>query len=721
MKAQVKSAVRVHRARAAGLLLTAALLAPIPACDNCPADPLKSDPGACGCGVPDTDTDGDGVPDCIDNCPNVANPDQADSDGDGVGDACPAGSFEAISADLAASERISTEIADSLNSGGAVDAALAAAAAALQGDPGVLGAVVGDDGETLWISHQSGLQEMVYVIRPDLEQVLPPHESVLEPTPEPNELGLGGSAASGKRRDAGQLFGQMNAVLPAQRAAVVANGFRLSQWDCDTTLCIGDMLGDCGYQVSSREGNLELFKSLSQYGLVYLEAPGWRACWPPGCGGRSFVLQTTTPITQAIDYALDLAEHRVIVITPIEAPSGQPARSGWQVFGVTPEFVSKYDQGQFPADTLWVLPWAQAVDSPWQDLLLSRCGTGWLSSWTGVQVGARRPAWAVGARAALESFQLSTGSQRDCLICSQRLYSKPTPPIVPRGVMYEVLRAKYAFSNTYGMFGLATTERSAAVNLLLVPSIESLIIVDPEKGWLRACTPDGAELRFGQSVRLNIGTRSAALDPYELAVPWSVYGLAALYYDERHAPPRQFVCWPFHVTVWGLLPHNGAYDIWYTVLVRAMPPNATPRTDLNPTQFVEFWGFPDPGNLSWSVTGGAREGDYEYGYSGSGGKGFTLRNPDGTGVYNTGFSVSGTTATLEIDPQFLVPYTLRQAEVSTGRVQTSNLKLGTAIWLEAQVAADMTILGGQIVQEDQTINWDSVVPVPRYDPQTQPQ
>ena len=37
---------------------------------------------------PTGDSDGDGVPDASDNCPNTPNPSQADADGDGVGDAC---------------------------------------------------------------------------------------------------------------------------------------------------------------------------------------------------------------------------------------------------------------------------------------------------------------------------------------------------------------------------------------------------------------------------------------------------------------------------------------------------------------------------------------------------------------------------------------------------------------------------------------------------------
>src|SRR6185503_16566628 len=39
-------------------------------------------------GIPDVDSDDDGVADASDNCPAVANPDQIDSDADGLGDLC---------------------------------------------------------------------------------------------------------------------------------------------------------------------------------------------------------------------------------------------------------------------------------------------------------------------------------------------------------------------------------------------------------------------------------------------------------------------------------------------------------------------------------------------------------------------------------------------------------------------------------------------------------
>ncbi len=41
--------------------------------DRCPTDPAKTQPGVCGCGIPDDDLDGDMTADCVEACPdNVA-------------------------------------------------------------------------------------------------------------------------------------------------------------------------------------------------------------------------------------------------------------------------------------------------------------------------------------------------------------------------------------------------------------------------------------------------------------------------------------------------------------------------------------------------------------------------------------------------------------------------------------------------------------------------
>lgn len=54
--------------------------------DLCPEDPLKLDPGICGCGHEDDDTDSDGdtVPDCVDQCPGQD--DTIDLNGNGIPD-----------------------------------------------------------------------------------------------------------------------------------------------------------------------------------------------------------------------------------------------------------------------------------------------------------------------------------------------------------------------------------------------------------------------------------------------------------------------------------------------------------------------------------------------------------------------------------------------------------------------------------------------------------
>jgi subtilisin family serine protease len=64
-----------------------AMLAAVNPSDSCPTDPGKTTPGVCGCGVADTDSDGDGAADCVDGCASDIGKTAAGVCGCGVSDA----------------------------------------------------------------------------------------------------------------------------------------------------------------------------------------------------------------------------------------------------------------------------------------------------------------------------------------------------------------------------------------------------------------------------------------------------------------------------------------------------------------------------------------------------------------------------------------------------------------------------------------------------------
>jgi hypothetical protein len=65
----------------------------------------------------DSDRDGDGISDSLDNCPMRANPDQADFDSDGEGNACDANDIQALCVDVTKAADASCQVVAAVNGG----------------------------------------------------------------------------------------------------------------------------------------------------------------------------------------------------------------------------------------------------------------------------------------------------------------------------------------------------------------------------------------------------------------------------------------------------------------------------------------------------------------------------------------------------------------------------------------------------------------------------
>jgi hypothetical protein len=114
--------------------------------DNCPNDPMKTEPGICGCGTPDTDSDNDQTADCIDGCPSDPNKKQSGICGCGAADpsdldAGPAFCLRALLVHRYSFNGTGTAATDSIGTAhgtimGGTNATLSGGSVALSGDLG---------------------------------------------------------------------------------------------------------------------------------------------------------------------------------------------------------------------------------------------------------------------------------------------------------------------------------------------------------------------------------------------------------------------------------------------------------------------------------------------------------------------------------------------------------------------------------------------------------
>lgn len=172
--------------------------------------------------------------------------------------------------------------------------------------------------------------------------------------------------------------------IPANNKAVIANSLTVSQPLQDFSSPLKAMLLVRGYDVQTVDADLDFFKRLTEFGVIVIEAHG--AVKPyftvqdvlgskstgvdPTCSsqGGSMVLWTPTPVTRGSDgnfgtYVSDVVCGWLRVVTTTVRRVGQKPFST-TVYGVTPNFVRKYAQGNFPSHTLLCLSACRGLRQP---------------------------------------------------------------------------------------------------------------------------------------------------------------------------------------------------------------------------------------------------------------------------------------------------------------------------------------------------------------------
>jgi hypothetical protein len=665
-----------------------------------------------------------------------------------------------VVADASEAEETGQELRQAIAAGTTTQAAVNSLVQTLKADPRVVVAVADEDGQTAWALYKSGL-ECVYEVIDEAELSLPAFQPVAAGSPvdaaAPAVLhSLAAAGANGVPYSIAQAGSGIAYRLPANNRAVLANSLYVTHPLRDVRTPIRMMLEACGYDVRAVDADLEFFKNMSQYGVIFIEAHGGRrssaeAIWDsaantfynlvlkqnlPACGlvGGEAVLQSTTEVTGDLvnEYKEDLECGRLKIRFPIVKRKGLPPVT-YRFFGVTPNFVRRHDTGTFPGYALLCLSACRsftADGSPWADLMNEKSYGSIVVGWD------QQVHYSISSRAMLHLFQFLAGTNDQFDITeinpttgAKTIYPllfKNTAPVLPQTVsmaMDGLTRQSFDFDPGTTARLTGNGESLYGFNrLMLAPAIETFETLGDGQVQMTARCADNADLDFPGGT-MNIGAANNGQWQFSLAGLY--FGPMSLVMEGRRCPPRDLLQWDRLIVT--IRPAStsipsGTCDFAVTYQLSARAVAAGSREgwsvwDEPESAFSANWD-PDRSRVTWSVNGNASEPDLLGGTSQCTWSGGNTRafNEVSVSSGSTGGleSLDGKTAWLTVTP----PFDLESTATCSGMFPPYYAcGVYGSVWIEVQLGADWTILAGSTtdIMGTNVIEWQAGTPAPAFD------
>jgi len=470
----------------------------------------------------------------------------------------------------------------------------------LKADPEVAVAAADEDGHAVWALHQSGV-EYVYEVFDEDPWTGQPQES--GNTSETKAAFQADSLDAGKTSapagNSARFVAQTSYfVMPETNKAGLANSCYKLRPQMDTRSILESILKRCGYKVDIVDADLEFFKNLSKYSVIYIAAHGrprkvdeevydevsemiYNTIGPnrPFCGlkGNEAVLDTGVNATQTLkeQYKEDLECGRLKIGRRYDRSK---KTFGKEYFVVTPNYVRQHDKGTFPSNVLMCLNSCKGFykdgSSPWADLMLEKSNGSVVIGWDDTV-----SYYTTAARAMLQLFQLMAGTNDELDIAVLRpnqvtdyyeLLRKTPVPAVPQplGLALAALSAKNFDKDPRGA-QLARMKDRSDLSFILAPAIYDLTIEATNDAELIATiasdTNDEAELRFADGKYVTLEPSDPEHFEYECKIPAGYYGPMSIHQSDRFSPPRYLHRWyPIEVTETSNISNNESDGLYWT-------------------------------------------------------------------------------------------------------------------------------------------------------------